>query len=644
MSSSQSPDPRTGDTNSARIEPHTGTNPINLPGYRFIKELGHGAQGQVLLAERLSDHLKVAIKKLNIDNIKNWKEYELFHREAEALASLNINGVAQFYEAIERLEDDPPCSYIVQEYINGKSLSDMLKAGHRFTLDMVYGLMMQLVTILYELHTHQPPIIHRDIKPSNILIALDESNIYHSYLIDFGAVANPQVQGGGSTVAGTFGYMPPEQLMGKPVPASDIYSLAAVAVYLITGRSPADMPVKDFHLIFEPEMQNMPPSVVNTLRSMLEPDPDKRLCDYQRLYNLFEAFQNDIYDYSGSRQKALSPSAFSQKLTSVEYYGQNGNFELWQELSDELPRDLEDLPNCYKQISRIVTRNITLPAVFKRSSIPKTGTTNLLPLIINILSIVIIVTCIMVGSFSETSVGLIIFLAIVIFIIASVIKAKILNYYTPSDSLKFTIENLNHSQSDIDALLTQGRKSIATIISVDYVKFDTKFIEANLGAYNLRKQHIPCAIYAVHTPPTFMIRYSFNPPDDEKEEDLIHTIITFSEPEHHYKPGDPLPILYRIYKNEAQAECVDSMPFPLPFTDIRTPGCSTQNILFHSDLTWLGEIEEREAADKRAHEENERQKHFKKLDARDLFVTSARKEFEDNQEQRYVRYNRFSLM
>jgi serine/threonine protein kinase len=110
--------------------------------------------------------------------------------------------------------------------------------------------MMQLLDILKQLHAHEPPVIHRDIKPSNILLKALGGDDYEVYLIDFGAVANPQVQGGGSTVAGTFGYMAPEQLTGKPCPASDIYSLAAVAVYLISGRSPADMPMKDFSSLY----------------------------------------------------------------------------------------------------------------------------------------------------------------------------------------------------------------------------------------------------------------------------------------------------------------------------------------------------------------------------------------------------------
>ena len=71
--------------------------------YRFIKEIGHGSQGRIYLAKRLSDDQNVIIKQLNIDSIKTWKEYTLFKREGGVLATLHIDGVAKFYEYRECL-------------------------------------------------------------------------------------------------------------------------------------------------------------------------------------------------------------------------------------------------------------------------------------------------------------------------------------------------------------------------------------------------------------------------------------------------------------------------------------------------------------------------------------------------------------
>lgn len=139
--------------------------------YAFQKEIGHGAQGRIFQAIRLSDQSQVVIKQLNIHSITTWKEYDLFHREAQVLQKLNLQGVAKFYDAIDCLEDDPPCSYIIQELIHGKTLQQMLNESHRFTLEEIYDILIQTLRILDELHSQRPPIIHRDIKPSNIMIS-----------------------------------------------------------------------------------------------------------------------------------------------------------------------------------------------------------------------------------------------------------------------------------------------------------------------------------------------------------------------------------------------------------------------------------------------------------------------------------------
>ena len=74
------------------------------------------------------------------------------------------------YDAFDDLDAEPPCAYIVQEYIRGETLASLMKAGHRFSIDRVYDIVIQLLKIIQQLHSHTPPIIHRDIKPSNILL------------------------------------------------------------------------------------------------------------------------------------------------------------------------------------------------------------------------------------------------------------------------------------------------------------------------------------------------------------------------------------------------------------------------------------------------------------------------------------------
>ncbi len=562
--------------------------------YRFIRQIGHGSQGKVFLAESRATGKRVAIKQLNIESVKNWKEYDLFHREAEVLRSLDIRGIAKLYETIECLDDNPPCSYIVQEYIQGQTLNDMLKAGHRFSLTRVYGIIIQLLDILEKLHSHEPPVIHRDIKPSNIILRPVDGDNYMVHLIDFGAVANPQVQSGGSTVAGTYGYMPPEQLTGKPQPASDIYALAAVAVHLMAGRSPADMPVKDFHLIFEPDLQNLPPVVVNTLRQMLEPDISKRLTDIPKIKKLFDGFLNNTYPQV---QNAYANDAdYDIALRNVETLGQPGNIELWQRLRDKTPRSL---PKAYRHIDlnypidhpSLNIGNLFVHIHKAQGIISKPNRLNyghLKTLLIVCAAALLLVGLGFGGSYLFGTVGPGIFEVLIpigcLILLGALLLTitdlfglfdSILHYFTHASDVPIepamTKTELDHEC--LTNLLKEGRKTIATITEVEFVPCPDDAAEQAL--YICDKEYFEgvkleenkgCSLIRLDTP-MFRIKYKFNPPDDLKSTDLVHEILVNAEPEGRYKPGDPLPILYRIHNrmvNGYNTEFVDSMPFPLP--------------------------------------------------------------------------------
>ncbi len=580
--------------------------------YRFVRKLGHGTQGKIYLAERLADQTKVAIKQLNIESVKNWKEYDLFKREARVLESIHIEGVATFYEAIERLDDDPPCSYIVQEYIEGHSLAQMLKAGHRFSLIRVYDIIIQLLQILRQLHAHNPPVIHRDIKPSNILLKPLKEDDFQVYLIDFGAVANPQVQGGGSTVAGTFGFMPPEQLTGKPVPGSDIYSLAAVAVNLISGKSPADMPVKDFYLIFEPDVQNMPPALVNTLRAMLEPNVEERLTDIDQIIDIFKNFKNNAYDTANGNKIDCSNSyEYERRLESVCSICESGNIELWQKLPDKIPRIML---SCYQSLVPVNQDRFEriFPYVESQYQHDTTlsheseveivaGCKNMLIAVYVLIFVIIGIICGFAYLLESKS-----YPTLSIFLIILVITAvafwyregsehtssakdnKPPDYYKTSDlekeyqqrkanttpgleSSRTADDDILYSRAlvsffDYERILRQGRKTIAVITEITYIPADRQYIDRNnyMSAYHNEIY----ARYAICSRPMFRISYKFNPPDDEKSEDLVHSFMSAVEPEGHYRVGDFLPILYALYRDDQSKEHVDSMPFPIPLHDI----------------------------------------------------------------------------
>ena len=524
--------------------------------YKILTEIGHGSQGRIYYATRKSDGYQVIIKQLNIQSIKSWKEYELFDREAQTLKSLNCNGVAKFYESIECLRDNPPCSYIVQEYIPGESLQKMLNDGHRFSMDDVFDILIQTLDILSELHSHNPPVIHRDIKPSNLMISPSPKGGFKVTVIDFGAVANPQIQGGGSTMAGTYGYMPPEQLMGHPEPASDIYALAAVAVYLFSGVSPANMEIKDFRLIFEPEMQDKPHELVSVLRQMLEPKKEERLTDIKTIRAYLQEFRNGRFQLQGktnSKQNAYSED-FEKKCMKVGSICESGNMDLWQHLPDSLPRSI---PKSYDKIMHefIKHKADSMSDEMKKKRYLIRG---------------LILSGIIIGTFSLFVFGLN-FIVLLSIGLSTVFVILFIVFQKKQREVKTVFQNKHEDSGRADKmtkitayimvedLLTSGRKSIAKIVDIQYVP------TMNIGIHDVNDPPKP-RLYCWDNP-NFRIKYAFNPPDDCRTDDIVHECIVHSAPENMYHVGDPLPILYFI-KNKYFSDEVSSMPFPVPLNEI----------------------------------------------------------------------------
>ena len=105
----------------------------------------------------------------------------------------------------------------------------------------------QALEILIYLHEQNPPILHRDIKPSNLIL----TPAHQVFLVDFGTVQNQGAKLGVSfTVVGTYGYTPMEQFGGQAVPASDLYSLGASLLHMLTGTAPVELVQPDLRLQF----------------------------------------------------------------------------------------------------------------------------------------------------------------------------------------------------------------------------------------------------------------------------------------------------------------------------------------------------------------------------------------------------------
>ena len=199
--------------------------------YRGVRLLGHGGMATVELAHDTELDRPVAIKRL-ADNLAASDEYkQRFLREARLAARLSHPNIVGVYDA--GAENGIP--YIVMEYVEGETVSDLVRRRGRVGPVEAVALALQACSGLQT--AHDAGLVHRDIKPQNLLITPDGT----LKIADFGIARSLDgtrlTQAG--TVLGTAGYLAPEQAAGgRSTPSSDLYSLAVVAYELLSGHRP----------------------------------------------------------------------------------------------------------------------------------------------------------------------------------------------------------------------------------------------------------------------------------------------------------------------------------------------------------------------------------------------------------------------
>jgi serine/threonine protein kinase len=208
--------------------------------YKMISVLGRGGMATTYASEDLISNQAVAIKVLSLRQASEWKAIELFEREAKVLANLNHPQIPKYLDYFHIDLESDRRFYLVQGLIEGQSLAAIIESGERTNEAEVKEIAKQILNVLCYLHELLPPVVHRDIKPQN-LIRRPNGAIA---VVDFGAVQDVyrHTISGGSTFVGTYGYMAPEQFRGQASCASDLYGLGATLLFLLTQRSPADLP------------------------------------------------------------------------------------------------------------------------------------------------------------------------------------------------------------------------------------------------------------------------------------------------------------------------------------------------------------------------------------------------------------------
>jgi eukaryotic-like serine/threonine-protein kinase len=221
------------------------TQPRLLGGrYELDGVVGRGGMAEVYRARDIRLDRIVAIKTLRSDLARDHTFQARFRREAQSAASLNHPAVVAVYDTGEDVSEGAPVPYIVMEYVDGRTLRDLLRQDRRLLPERAAELVDGILRALD--YSHRGGIVHRDIKPANVMI----TRAGDVKVMDFG-IARAMADSAATMtqtaqVIGTAQYLSPEQARGERVDArSDIYSTGCVLYELLTGQPPftGDSPV-----------------------------------------------------------------------------------------------------------------------------------------------------------------------------------------------------------------------------------------------------------------------------------------------------------------------------------------------------------------------------------------------------------------
>ncbi|MBE9198042.1 MULTISPECIES: serine/threonine-protein kinase [unclassified Nodularia (in: cyanobacteria)] len=284
--------------------------------YQVIQVLGAGGFGETFLAEdtHMPSRRRCVIKQLKpIAN--DPKTYQMiqqrFEREAATLEYLGESSdqIPKLYAYFSENE----LFYLVQEWIQGPTLTNIVEDKGYESETTVRAILLSLLSVLD--YVHSKGIIHRDIKPDNIILRATD---HKPFLIDFGAVketirsvVSSSHHPTRSLVIGTPGYMPTEQAIGRPVYATDIYSLGLTAIYLLTGKHPPELQIhlQTGEILWQEFAPDVSPHLAKVINQAIQPHVSDRYSTASKmLYALKSATDISPQPSITSPTVSLSPA------------------------------------------------------------------------------------------------------------------------------------------------------------------------------------------------------------------------------------------------------------------------------------------------------------------------------------------------
>jgi serine/threonine protein kinase len=258
-----------------------------LGNYHLVRLLGHGGFADVYLAEHLYLKTPAAIKLLRM-KVVSTQVREEFLKEAQTIAGLNHPHIVRTLDF--GVEKKTP--FLVMDYAPNGTLRQRYAPGARLPLPTTLSYVRQVADALH--YAHEEKVIHRDIKPENMLVGRRDEVL----LSDFGIALLAQTSRQSSTeeVAGTVGYMAPEQIEGRPVPASDQYALGVVVYEWLCGELPFRGTFKEVctqHLFVAPpslheKLPLLSANIEQVVMKALAKEPQQRFADVRAFADALE--------------------------------------------------------------------------------------------------------------------------------------------------------------------------------------------------------------------------------------------------------------------------------------------------------------------------------------------------------------------
>ena len=280
--------------------------------YRVVRLLGAGSMGNVYLVDHIKDDKKFVIKELLFKEgtgIDKSKARDIFFREAGFMGKFSHRGIPAIYGTFSKEGKD----YLIMDYIEGKTLEDIIKAG-KVRRGKAIKWTIELAEILDYLHnSFHTPIIYRDLKPSNIIITPEDKPV----LVDFGIARYYNPDKNTDTFSyGSPGYAAPEQYKGRgqSSPQTDVFGLGVILFQMLTEYDPT---LKPFTF---PPMKLQDEKLENTVKRAIELDPLKRYISVAELKESLEKYLG-IYKSVKKEPAGLfsfsSMSPFSKVMTII---------------------------------------------------------------------------------------------------------------------------------------------------------------------------------------------------------------------------------------------------------------------------------------------------------------------------------------